>query len=298
MPTNDQKVGQLADIANKEFGRLSARLRRIGHDKPGKQMAAMDVSGLDHTTRLLWHNWRKAEKELESEAGSPSQAEIDFDKLDTPAPAEDNRIDLFTRLLGETEKVEVAADRFTELKENNAHSVLLATGGGKKAKTFQIGEKFVVVSDVLGGGGMREVVIASVAVDAKDWEGISHEHLIIEDPDSTEPVSFKGLKVQGNSRRRFVLTGERLAIILGDPLAASMDAAIDTPAVTEPPSASIPAIGEAAEGYAEAVAALEEGEAFGDEAPAAGNPDAVRSIVEQLGEGGTASQEDPNEDAA
>jgi hypothetical protein len=227
---HDQKVGQLADVANKEFGRLAARLRRMGHDKPGKQMSALNPDTLDPTSQVLFKRWKKAEAELEREAGSPIQPSLDVEgDGDPPEDEVDNRIDLLSagldRLLGDTKRIEVTEGKFVELTTKRT---ITPEDGGESAPlklsvvSMEEGS-FVITSVVTRDHGLRGVVLLNRVVLASEWENETLKAF----PKGVAWHNVAGVKLEGSGRKKYVTTGEALAVLVGDPLAAALDNEVD-----------------------------------------------------------------------
>lgn len=238
-----EKVGQLADIANKEFGRFAARLRRIGHDKPGKQMASIDVSKLDHTTQVLYARYLAAEEALEKEAKQPGQPTLDDyglkadDEPDNADPLpDDNTIHLLR------ERFEAAAKGLPRvtLTEEKVEEILgremVPTDGGAsgpiKATVITLFEdrNFVIIGGHPAGNSLPGFVTLNEVVVASKYSGDTFLTF-----DANKPFhSQKGVKIEGRSRQKWVTLGVPLVGVGGDPLAENTENASssDAPAQT------------------------------------------------------------------
>lgn len=232
----NQKVGQLADIAQKEFGRLAARLRRIGHDKPGKQMAALDPASLDPVSRTLFHRWRRAEQELEREALDPSQTSLEgLDPADDGpdfvdgGSFDDRRPDVVNRgierLITGMPRFVATPERFAEIRELNAEAGI--RDGERRVQMFEFDDELYIVGGVVDPEppypGIMRVALANRVVPKASFEGETRKRLAANEV----LAEARGLIVEGSSKRLWVTTGERLAVVCGDPLAEELDAEVD-----------------------------------------------------------------------
>lgn len=225
LQTDFQKIGQLADIANKEFSRFAARLRRMGHDKPGKQVAAMDISGLDVTTQRLFHNWRKAEADLERECSDPAQGSLPLTPNNTDAPDDEEdesnatMVDLLRdgldRLLGDTPRHAVTEERFEELRALTVNEEKIPI----KATLVDLNEQqHVVVGVIAPGHGMRGLVMLNRVVPKEEWHADTYNAFREDGARHAQP----GVIIAGPRNKKYVTTGDGAAVLIGDPLGDSM----------------------------------------------------------------------------
>lgn len=227
----EQKVGQRADIANKAYSRFCARLRRIGHDKPGKQMSAMDVSKLDETTQALYKIWQESERELEAAVHSDPQFRlgVTFDDNDPPDDERDARIAAINeRIEAETEGYEqlfVSAEKFAELMADALPNEAEVPYKAKPVELFD--RKFVIVGAFDPASGVNGALLLNRVVHNNGYEGDREPEFSTDEHRAKQ----RGVMVVGPGNQKWFTTGDPAVVLIRDPLAAEMqeDAEVDKP---------------------------------------------------------------------